>query len=197
MMAGGNTKAGIVKPPMTAGSLAIAMLTPDEAAKLEAEFWAQTEECPDTGCRFWAGGKAGKGCWYGYLHVLGKRVGAHVFAYVFARGPISHGLEVRHGPTCEGHPHPKGRLCVNPEHLAVGSPAENREDRDGGWWRLPLADIPIRDEHRATAEAFMPHALAVEAGPDNPPPHLAPSAPELAGQPASRDHKKGRRVALG
>ena len=151
--------------PITKASRIIAALSAKDRATAEAEFWAQTEEDPNTGCLFWTGGRAGEGCRYGYTRITGKQLGAHAVAYVFAHGPIPEKWVIRHGPTCEGHNHLKGRLCVNPEHLAIGTCAENMADRNSGWFRKELDDIPMSGGQREIAKAFLPHALSVLDGP--------------------------------
>ena len=72
-------------------------------------------------CQLWTGGFNRAG--YGYTsrkHPLG-RVLAHRAAYIEANGPIPDGMIVRH--TCDNPP------CCNPEHLVLGSHADNTKDK--------------------------------------------------------------------
>lgn len=73
-------------------------------------------------CIEWARSKDGKG--YGKVRVDGVHVGAHRLAYCerhgLSLGDIA-GLCVRH--TCDNP------SCVNPEHLLLGSHADNMRDR--------------------------------------------------------------------
>lgn len=69
----------------------------------------------ENGCWIWQGHSYPNG--YGCLKVFGKTVSAHRYAYSLYCGPIPDGMEILH--TCDV------RKCVNPDHLNVGTHAQN------------------------------------------------------------------------
>lgn len=73
------------------------------------------------GCLEWQGQRNRKG--YGALSVAGKMWLAHRFAWTKANGTIPDGMCVLH--ICDNPP------CCNPDHLFVGTQAENLEDMRG------------------------------------------------------------------
>ena len=85
-------------------------------ASYEERFFQKVDKT-DT-CWLWNGALTSSG--YGSIGINGKRISAHRFSYETFIGEIPEGMFVCH--SCDV------KICVNPEHLWVGTQYENMSD---------------------------------------------------------------------
>jgi len=86
---------------------------------VEKRFWGKVQKTDS--CWIWTGGTNGHG--YGSLvidHTGNHRIYAHRLSWIIHYGEILNGLQVLH--KCDNP------LCVNPEHLFLGTQKDNMDD---------------------------------------------------------------------
>lgn len=85
--------------------------------KFLKRFWSKVTKTQD-GCWLWTGSLQTQG--YGNIEIKGKRLLPHRIAYILHKGEIPQGLSVCH--------HCDIPKCCNPEHLFLGTAADNTND---------------------------------------------------------------------
>lgn len=114
--------------------------------ELVAWFWTMVEPENGDACRCWTGFRHDKG--YGIFGIGPRLMLTHRFAYGAAVAPIPSGLQVLH--RCDNPP------CCNPEHLFLGTNADNMADKmrksrqakgDRSGARMHPEKVPRGDAH--------------------------------------------------
>lgn len=89
------------------------------------------------GCIVWPGASGSHG--YGQFTIDGVNGTSHTTAFRFFKGNIPKGLVVMH--SCDN------RLCINPEHLSLGTQKENLQDMWRKGRQRPAASTVRGDAH--------------------------------------------------
>lgn len=136
-----------------------------------ARFWSKVDRTTDgDGCWPWLASRSGgrTGGLYGqftYADADGQRcvIGAHVYAYQLANGPVPDGLEVMH--KCHN------RVCCRPSHLEAGTHAQNVQDSAAaGHYHVPrprrqaLSDEQVEDMLTLRQRGFTLKEIADQFG---------------------------------
>jgi hypothetical protein len=140
-------------------------LTDDECQRLAERFWLEVFVCPyDMGCWIWTGGTQKPNpsrLPYGVLQVklrgseprVNIHVPAHRLSWAMHFGPIPEGKRILH--SCDN------AKCVRPEHLWVGTDADNHADMVFKR-RIPFGERHVN--HVATCEEVTQIRSEVSAG---------------------------------
>lgn len=124
-------------------------------------FWSKVTPRDAAGCTHWTAKAQNNG--YGVFNVRGTVYLAHRLAYYLSNGPIPEGMHICH--RCDTP------SCVNPDHLFLGTPADNMDDMTAKGRRVAvrgedvaraiLTEAAVRDI-RASADS--PRSLGARYG---------------------------------
>lgn len=108
----------------------------------------------EVGCWIWTASRNNQG--YGNFKLAGEVVRAHHAAYLLFVGPILEGQVVRH--SCDI------KLCVNPEHLILGTSKDNSADmveRGHSMRKLSPGQVEMVRRSKSLGATFLAKVLSV------------------------------------
>ena len=124
-----------------------------ETKSVESRLLAKVKRNAETGCWEWTASKQRGG--YGQINVggkAGKPLRAHRVSYSIFCGEIPDGLHVLH--KCDN------RACVNPEHLFLGTNADNQADMDAKGRRV---NVPLKGEANGACKLTRAEVIAIRS----------------------------------
>lgn len=112
--------------------------------KLIDKFWSNVQKGNPDECWIWIGSPSGNG--YGQLRFEGVTYRSNVLSYLINKGNIPARMYICH--TCDNP------ICVNPNHLFVGTPSDNAKDRQQKGRGRPM-DGENNSNNRFTKESII------------------------------------------
>lgn len=118
---------------------------------LAERFRHYTSSPNENGCMLWSG-SIGRSTGYGKIWWKGRDHSTHRIAWEFANGPIPNGMWICH--KCDV------RACVNPDHLFLGTSADNSADMMA---KGRHSTNPRRGERTRSAKLTAEQVLAIRS----------------------------------
>lgn len=123
-----------------------------QARPLADRFAEKIRIDPGSGCWLWTASTKQNG--YGQIGAFGTMVEAHRVSWIIHCGPVPAGMQVLH--ECDV------KTCVNPDHLFLGTAADNIADMDRKGRRRT---VPVFGEAHYAAKLTADQATAIRLDP--------------------------------